>query len=182
MDESIDGKKNNTYLTIIGLLSVLVPVLVAVLLFKPKGSFLFDLNVSFLPHFNGVLNSATAICLVLGYYFIKTQKRNLHKTMMLTAFVLSTMFLVSYVIYHANAESTKYMGEGFIRKVYYFLLISHILLSIVVVYFVLKSVYFGLTKQYAKHRKISRWTFPIWLYVAVSGVIVYLMISPYYVN
>jgi putative membrane protein len=175
----IDGKRNGIFLPIIGVLSVLIPVLVAILLFKPT-AFSSGLDVSFLPHLNAVFNTATAVCLAIGYYFIKNKNIALHRTMMIAAFVLSSLFLISYVIYHANAESTKFGGVGAIRYLYFFLLLSHILLAIVIVYFALKSLYFGLTKQYEKHKKVSRWTFPIWMYVALTGVIVYLMISPYY--
>jgi putative membrane protein len=175
----IDGKRNNIFLTIIGVLSVLIPIVVAILLFKPS-AFTSGLDVSFLPHLNAVFNTATAVSLGVGFYFIKTGNISMHKVMMIIAFALSSLFLVSYVIYHANAESTKFAGVGAIRYVYFFLLLSHILLAIVIVYFALRSLYFGLTKQYEKHKKVSKWTFPIWMYVAVSGVVVYLMISPYY--
>ena len=101
--------------------------------------------------------------------------------MMTFAFVLGAIFLVCYILYHISNESTPFGGSGFIRPIYYFLLISHILLSIVVVWFVLRAVYFGYSNQLAEHRKAVKWAFPIWLYVSVSGVIVYLLISPYYV-
>jgi putative membrane protein len=99
---------------------------------------------------------------------------------MITAFALSSLFLICYVIYHYQAPSTKFMGEGLIRGVYFFILITHIILAAIVVPFVLLSIYFAITKQFTKHKKIVKWTFPIWLYVAITGVIVYLMISPYY--
>lgn len=176
----ISEKKNNTYLIIIGVLSVAIPVVVAILMFIPQTGKLGDLNVSFLPHLHAVLNSATAIALVAGYIFIRNGKKQYHITAMITAFVLSSIFLVSYVVYHYQAPPTKFLGEGFIRGVYFFILITHIILAALVVPFVLLSIYFGVSKQYQKHRKIVKWTFPIWLYVAVTGVIVYLMISPYY--
>jgi putative membrane protein len=179
--EVLDSKTNSRYLTIIGVLSVVIPIVVAILLFKPS-ALVSGIDVSFLPHLNAVLNSATAVCLGIGYYFIKTKNIALHKTMMITAFVLSSLFLISYVVYHAFVASTSYPGSGFILYLYRTILLSHILLSISIVYFALRSLYFGLTKQYEKHRKISKWTFPIWMYVAVTGVIVYLMISPYYPN
>jgi putative membrane protein len=177
----LDNKTNNRYLTIIGILSVLIPIVVAILLFKPS-AFVSGLDVSFLPHLNAVLNSATAVCLGIGYYFIKTKNIALHRTMMITAFALSSLFLISYVVYHAYAQHTNFGGIGVIRYIYFSLLITHIVLAVVIVYFALRSLYFGLTKQYDKHRKVSKWTFPIWMYVAVTGVIVYLMISPYYPN
>jgi putative membrane protein len=176
----ISEKRNNTYLIIIGVLSVAIPFVVAILMFIPQTGKLGDLNVSFLPHLNAVLNSATALALVTGYIFIRNGKKQYHITAMITAFVLSSIFLVSYVIYHYQAPATKFLGEGFIRGIYFFILLSHIILAAVVVPFVLLSIYFGISKQYQKHRRIVKWTFPIWLYVAVTGVIVYLMISPYY--
>jgi putative membrane protein len=176
----ISERKNNTYLIIIGVLSVAIPVVVAILMFIPQTGKLGDLNVSFLPHLNAVLNSATALALICGFIFIRNGKKQYHITAMMTAFVLSSIFLVCYVIYHYQAPPTKFLGEGFIRGIYFFILLTHIILAAVVVPFVLLSIYFGISKQYQKHRKIVRWTFPIWLYVAVTGVIVYLMISPYY--
>ena len=103
-----------------------------------------------------------------------------HRTAMFSAVGLSSLFLVSYVIYHYQAPHTSYGGVGFIRMFYFILLISHIILAAVVVPFVLLTVYFAISNQIDKHKKIVKWTFPIWLFVAVSGVVVYLMISPYY--
>lgn len=182
MPSSIDvaDKNNNLYLVLIGVLSVAIPVVVAFLLVIPQTGKLGDLNVSFLPHLNAVLNSATAISLVAGYYFIKKRMIKYHTTAMIAAFVLSSIFLICYVIYHYQAPATKFLGEGLIRGVYFIILITHIILAVVIVPLVLLSIYFAASKQFAKHRKITKWTFPIWLYVAVSGVVVYLMISPYY--
>jgi len=176
----ISEKKNNAYLIIIGILSVAIPVVVAILMFIPQTGKLGDLNVSFLPHLNAVINTATALALLSGYIFIRNGKKQYHITAMITAFVLSSIFLVSYVIYHYQAPPTKFMGEGFIKGVYFFILLTHIILAAVVVPFVLLSIYFGISKQYEKHRRIVKWTFPIWLYVAITGVVVYWMISPYY--
>jgi putative membrane protein len=161
-------------------LSVVIPVTVALLLFIPQTGKLGDLDVSFLPGLNAILNTSTFVCLWLGYYFIKNKKNNYHITMMIAAFVLSSLFLICYVIYHYQAEATKYGSVDWDKYVYYFLLLTHILLAIVIVPLVLLSIYFGLTKQYQKHTRIAKWTFPIWVYVAGSGVIVYLMISPFY--
>lgn len=189
-------KNNNFFFWIIGILSVVVPVLVAVLFYVPQTGSLGHLDVSFLPHLNAALNSATSVALLLGYFFIKRGNRKYHITAMLSAFGLSTIFLVSYVIYHFQGIHTLYgdvnhngileEGEklvaGSLRYFYYFILLTHILLAAIVVPFVLFAVYFGISKQYAKHKKITRYTFPIWLYVAITGVIVYLLISPFYVN
>lgn len=188
-------KKDNLYLIIIGILSVAVPVLVAVLFYLPQTGKLGDLDVSFLPHLNAVLNSCTAIALIAGFYFIKFKKdARLHRTAMMVAFCLSSLFLISYVIYHYQGPQTKYgdidnnlvldaaelAAVGIWRTIYYLILVPHIILAAVVVPFVLFAIYFGISNQYAKHVKVVKWTFPIWLYVAISGVIVYLMISPYY--
>jgi putative membrane protein len=178
----ISEKKNNIYLIIIGVLSVAIPVVVSLLIFIPQTGKLGDLDVSFLPHLNGVLNTATALSLVAGYIFIKKGNRRYHTTAMITAFALSTLFLVSYVIYHFQAPPTRFGGEGLIRGIYFFILITHIILAAIVVPFVLLSIYFAASRQFARHRKIVKWTFPIWLYVAVTGVVVYLMISPYYAS
>jgi putative membrane protein len=99
---------------------------------------------------------------------------------MVTAFVLSSFFLISYVTYHYQAAPTTFGGEGTIKMIYYFILITHIILAAIIVPLVLLSVYFAVSAQYVRHKKVSRWTFPLWLYVAVTGVVVYLMISPYY--
>ncbi len=197
---TISPKKDSLYLTIIGILSVVVPVLVAILLFIPQTGKLGDLDVSFLPHLNAVLNTATAAALVVGWLFIRNRslpyerRTAYHRTAMMTAFVLSSLFLVAYVIYHYQAPPTRFgdldhsgvveeaekLAVGGIRYVYLFLLLTHIVLAAVVVPFVLLAVYFAFTGQYTRHTKTTKYTFPIWLYVSVTGVIVYLMISPYY--
>jgi len=170
------------YKVILGGLGIVVPVLVAIL-FYFHGTFqipgMAD-KVKFLPALNAVLNSLTAVCLLAGFYFIRHKQVPQHRAMMGTAFALGSLFLLSYVAYHSQAEQTRFGGTGAIKAVYLFLLASHILLAIVTVALVLFTLYFALTAQFAKHRRIARWTFPIWLYVSVTGVIVYLMIAPYY--
>jgi putative membrane protein len=117
---------------------------------------------------------------VLALVFVKQKKYNLHGATMTVAFVLGAIFLVSYVIYHGAAESTPFGGEGNIRMVYYFLLITHILFAAIALFPILFAYYYGYTNQREKHRKVVKYAYPIWLYVSVTGVIVYLMISPYY--
>ena len=174
-------KANDTkYLILIAVLSVAVPLLVALLLFVPQTGKLGDVDVTFLPKLHALLNSLTAIALLVGYRFIKKGNIRFHRFSMTTAFVLSAFFLISYVTYHYQAAPTSYGGEGILRTIYYFVLISHIILAAIIVPFVLLSVYFAISKQFNRHRRISRWTFPLWLYVAVTGVLVYFMISPYY--
>ncbi len=176
------GQSNRLYYWIIGTLSVLIPVAVAFLLFGGNQYTRIEgLNVSFLPHLNAVLNTATFLLLVAGFIAVKNKQVAYHRMFMMSAFVLSSIFLVSYVIYHNNAESTKFGGEGIIRAIYFFILITHIVLASVVVPFVLTTIYYAWTNQIAKHKKLVKWTYPIWTYVAATGVIVYLMISPYYI-
>lgn len=166
----------------ITLISVLVPIVVAVLLFMPSKIDTGQEWVYFLPHLNAVINSAATVALVLGVVFIKQGKVAWHKASMTIAFALGALFLVSYVLYHASAESTSFGGEGWIRGLYYFLLITHIILAAVALFPILWAYYYGYTGQYARHRKVVKYAFPIWLYVTVTGVIVYLMISPYYTH
>lgn len=168
------------YERIINILAVAIPVVVALLLgIRQK----IDLGAwtKVLPHIIGAINTLTSMLLITGFYFIKQKNITAHRKAMTGAFVLGAFFLVCYVLYHISNEATPFGGTGFIRPVYYFLLISHIVLSIGVVWFVLRAVYFGYTNQIAEHRKAVKWAMPIWLYVSVTGVIVYLMISPYYV-
>ncbi|WP_353723006.1 DUF420 domain-containing protein [Dyadobacter sp. 676] len=168
------------YERIINILAIAIPVVVALLLgIRQK----IDLGswTKVLPHVIGVINTLTSMLLIMGFYFIKQRNIAAHRQMMTGAFVLGAVFLVCYVLYHISNEATPFGGTGFIRPIYYFLLISHIVLSIGVVWFVLRAVYFGYTNQIAEHRKAVKWAMPIWLYVSVTGVIVYLMISPYYV-
>nr|WP_287937725.1 DUF420 domain-containing protein [Algoriphagus sp.] len=166
---------------IIGI-SVAIPLAVAVLLFMPAKITSLGDWVYFLPHLNAVVNTAASLALVLGLVFIKQKKYTLHGAIMTVAFVLGAIFLVSYVIYHSAAESTSFGGEGWIRPVYYFLLITHIILAAVALFPILFAYYYGYTDQRDKHRKVVKFAYPIWLYVSVTGVVVYLMISPYYIH
>lgn len=172
-------EKKPKYDKIINVLAVAIPLVVAVLLgIRQK----IDLGAwtKVLPHLIGIINSATAVLLIIGYLQIRKKNYKAHRQAMTGAFILGAIFLVCYVLYHLSNESTPYGGVGAIRYVYYFLLISHIVLSIGVVWFVLRAVYFGYTNQLPEHRKAVKFALPIWLYVSVTGVIVYLMISPYY--
>jgi putative membrane protein len=164
------------------LVSILIPVVVAIL-FSVK---LKDLGYNveplpFLPPIYATINGITALVLVAGVLAIKNGKRTLHKRLMTSAIALSVAFLVMYVAYHMTTDSTKFGGQGSIRMVYFFILISHILLSIAVIPLVLITYVRALAERFDRHKKIAKITFPIWLYVAVTGVVVYLMISPYYV-
>jgi len=161
-------------------ISAAVVLAVVVLFFLPKERWAGMVDVSFLPAVNAAINSTVAILLVVGLVLIKRKNWQAHRNVMLTALGLSALFLVSYVAYHAFAPRTIYGGEGALKNVYYVVLITHVLLSITVLPLALFATFRGLTGQYEKHKKIVRWTFPIWLYVAVSGVVVYVLISPYY--
>lgn len=168
------------YKIIMSVLGAVVPLLVAVLYYFPEAFRIPGAQVKFLPAVNAVLNSLTAVCLLAGFYFIRQKNVLAHRAMMGTAFAFGALFLLSYVAYHSQVASTHFGGVGAVRYVYFFLLLSHIALAVVTVGLVLFTLYFALTGQYTKHRRIARWTFPIWLYVSVTGVIVYFMISPYY--
>jgi putative membrane protein len=177
-DHSLEQK----FSKIIIIVSILIPVVVAIL-FNIK---LKDLGynvepLSFLPRIYATINGITAMVLVAGVLAIKNGKRQLHKQLMTTAIALSLAFLVMYIAYHMTTDSTKFGGEGMIRNVYFIILITHILLSIAVIPLVMITYVRALAEKFDKHKKIAKITFPIWLYVAVTGVIVYLMISPYYV-
>ena len=176
---SIEVKQEKTSNLLINIVSVAVPLVVAVLLSIPAKPD-FGAWTKILPHINGVVNSLTALALICGLVFIKLKKVHLHRLAMAAAFALGGVFLVCYVIYHLTNLSTKFGGEGAIRYVYYFVLLSHIALSLVVLPLVLRAMFFAVTKQFTRHKKIVKFAYPIWLYVSITGVIAYLMIAPYY--
>ena len=157
--------------------SVVIPIVVAIL---------FTIRIpdvaplSFLPPIYATINVITALLLIVAYFAIKRKNIVLHEQLMKTAIGLSLIFLVMYVAYHMTSDPTPYGGEGFVKYVYYFILISHILLSIGIIPMVLITYVRALSNLFFEHKKIARYTFPIWLYIAVTGVIVYLMIAPYY--
>ncbi len=168
-----DSKKYNRLITI---LSIAIPLVVAAL-FGVK----IDLELPvFLPPIYAGINAVTSVLLVAAFWAIKNKKIDLHENLIKACMVLSAVFLILYVLYHMTSDSTSYGGEGAIRWVYFFVLISHILLSIVVIPFVLVTFVRGITRDVERHKKIARITFPIWLYVTITGVVVYFMISPYY--
>lgn len=165
------------YKTLIIAVSVIVPLLVA-LLFGIRIPNVAPLTI--LPPIYATINGITAVLLLFAYWAIRNQKRALHETLMKTSIFLSLLFLVMYVAYHMTSDSTPYGGEGFIRYVYFFILITHITLSIGIIPMVLVTYVRAISKHFGAHKKIARITFPIWLYIAVTGVVVYLMIAPYY--
>ena len=163
-------------------ISVIIPVAVAILLFMPTKVNVGSDWVYFLPHLNAVINTAATVALILGLVFIKNKNIAFHKASMSVAFVLGAIFLVSYVIYHGAAESTSFGGEGAIRTVYFALLITHIVFAAIALFPILFPYYYGYTHEREKHIKLVKFGYPIWLYVTITGVIVYLMISPYYLH
>ena len=169
-------KRKEPYKKLIIAVSIVIPVVVAVLFgVKVPG---YDL--SFLPPIYATINGITAILLVTAVIAIKNGKRKLHERLMKTCILLSILFLVMYVLYHMTSDSTPYGGEGAIRYVYFIILISHILLSVIIIPMVLFTYVRAWSGDFERHRALAKFTFPIWLYVAVTGVVVYWMISPYY--
>lgn len=178
--KAVRANQNKASMTFINVVSIAVPLVVAILLgIRQK----IDLGTwtKVLPHVIGAINTMTSILLIYGLFLIKQKQIERHKKVMSLAFLLGGVFLICYVLYHLTNPSTSYGGEGFIRYVYYFILISHILLSLVVLPLVLRAYFFAWVEEYELHRKLTKYAFPIWLYVSVTGVIAYLMIKPYYI-
>jgi len=175
MSEVINNKETK-YNKLIIALSIVIPVAVAVL-FSVK---IEGFDFSFLPPIYASINGLTAILLIVALIAIKQKNIKLHESLMKVCIGLSACFLIMYVLYHMTSESTPYGGEGALRTFYFIILISHILLSIAVIPLVLFTFVKALAERFDKHRKLAKITFPIWLYVAITGVVVYIMISPYY--
>ncbi len=175
-------KKDSFFVPLIITLSIIVPIAVALLMIFPDALYIKSERIDFssLPFFHAILNGCTAILLVTGFVWIKNKNTKAHKISMLTAFILSSIFLVSYVVSKLTNAPVPFGGEGVIRYIYFFILISHILLSVPVLPLALFSIYRGLTGENERHKKIVKWTFPIWIYVAVTGVMVYIFMTPYY--
>lgn len=181
MRSEIDLKKQKKYNKIVVVLSIVIPIAVAALFGINLRELGFDVKpLTFLPPIYATINGMTAILLVLALWAIKNKNLVLHENLMTTALYASVVFLVMYVAYHMTSDSTKFGGEGSIKYIYYFILITHIVLSIIVIPFVLITYVRAITNDFERHKKIAKITFPIWLYVAVTGVVVYLMIAPYY--
>lgn len=172
-DTILDDKKYNKLIVV---LSVAIPLVVA-LLFGVK----IDAELPvFLPPIYASTNAFTSLILVLAFIAIQNKKIKLHERLMKLAIILSVCFLVMYVAYHMTSDSTKFGGEGFVKYFYYFILLTHIVLSVAVIPFVLITYVRAITNNIEKHKKIAKITFPLWLYVTITGVLVYIMISPYY--
>ncbi len=179
---------------IILIVSIVIPVAVAGMFFSPvKFTFLKD-HLSFFPAFHASLNFITSLLLLLALFFIKQKNIKAHRNSMMSAFALSSVFLVSYVLYHLNSPTVRFgdanhdgvlsalelEASGGLRGFYFIILISHILLAVVILPFILTALFLGLTNQVFRHKKMVRYTFPVWLYVTSTGVLVYLLIKPYY--
>jgi putative membrane protein len=175
MEQLAENKYQKSSKLVINLISVIVPVVVAIFLAFPNK---LDLGpwTKKLPHIIGTVNTLTSIALILGWIFIKNNKVNLHRLAMLTAFALGGVFLVCYVTYHISNPSNRFTGVGLVRGVYLFILVTHILLSLVVLPFVLRAMFYAINREFENHRKIAKLAYPIWLYVSITGVIVYLML------
>ena len=189
-------KKDSFFVPLIISLSIIVPIAVACLMLFPDFFYIDHDSVYLrsLPFFHAVLNGSAAILIFTGYVLIKNKQTKAHKISMLSAFMLSSIFLVSYVVSKISNDpvifgdvngdgilsETERLKAGFLRYIYYFILISHIIFSTVILPLALFSIYRGLTGEFIKHKKIVRWTFPIWMYVTMTGVLVYIFMTPYY--
>ena len=174
----VQAKKEKQYKIWTWVLSIAIPVVVAVLFnYRIEGVE----RLGFLPPIYASINGLTAFLLILAVRMIKSGNRQAHERLIKTCLVLSALFLVMYVAYHMTSDATAFGGEGWIKTVYYFILISHIVLSIVIIPFVLVTYVRAILGNYEKHKKLAKITFPLWLYVAITGVVVYLMIAPYYI-
>jgi putative membrane protein len=192
VNQSLEKKFKGSIIAV----SILIPVAVAILFSVKLKDFGIEVEpLSFLPPIYASINGLTALFLVMGVLAIKNGNRKVHERFMTTAIACSIVFLVMYVAYHMTAESAVYgdinadgildatekANAGFMRYIYLFILLSHILLSIIIIPMVLITYVRALAEQFDRHKKLAKITFPLWLYVAVTGVVVYLMISPYYV-
>ncbi len=176
-------EEEKKYKGIIWTLSIIIPLAVAALFGINLPKMGYDVQpLSFLPPIYATINGLTAICLVIAVSAIKRGNVKLHENLIKLCMVFSSAFLIMYVAYHMTSESTSFGGEGTIRYVYFFILVTHIILSISIIPFVLFTFVRGIAGAYERHKKLARITYPMWLYVAVTGVIVYLMISPYYTH
>ena len=169
---------NKKFYVINGVVSAVALVFLVWLIYFQEGSAAGGAP-SILPAVNATLNSISAILIVLGIRAIRQKRELVHRNLMIGAFLSSTLFLVCYVIYHSMHGDTKFLGEGWIRPVYFFILISHIALSAVMLPLILSSMFFGLTNRRRSHRRVAKWTYPVWLYVSVTGVLIFFLLRAY---
>ena len=164
-------------ITHINIISILIPLVVLVL-FQVK----LPGNFSYLPHIYAPINAVVALLLISAVIAIKQGKVKLHKWLINTSILLSILFLLMYIVYHATTKETKYPDASWFRYVYYFLLFTHIMFSVITIPIVLRAYYYASIGNLVKHKKFTKYAFPFWLYVAISGVLIYIIISPYYPN
>lgn len=190
----LNREKEGLYKSIVWVISIAIPLAVTFMILFPQALKIGDVNVSYLPAVNAALNSLTAVCLLGALFSIRGKNISAHKNWMMTAFAFSALFLICYVMYHSQAAPTRYgdynhdgmitpeeeLQAGAFRYVYFAILIFHIILAAVILPFILLSFYFSLSNQIDKHKKLVRFTWPVWFFVAVSGVVVYFMIRPFY--
>lgn len=176
----MESRNKNFLWPIISLISLIVFIfLVWWIYFKPAASSEGLVWVGFLPYLNSVLNSLTSILLLLGIAAIRKGEREKHQALMISAGVASALFLVSYLTYHHFQGDTKFQGTGLIRYIYFAILISHVLLSMIQVPLILGTFFLAFTKNWEKHKKVAKFTFPIWLYVSITGVLVFIFLKAF---
>lgn len=182
MNNDINKVKQRNYTPLIWLLSILIVGIIIATYYLPKipSGNIGGVELTVLPMLNAILNSFTFLFLLTALIMIKKKNIKLHRRFIVAAFVTTFLFCISYLTYHSLAESTSYGGDGLMIYIYYFILITHIVLAALIVPLALITLGRGLNMQVEKHRKIARWTMPLWLYVSITGVLVYFMISPYY--
>jgi putative membrane protein len=172
----VTPRSDRTFFTFNALLSTVAVAFIAFILLR--GHSAVGSELSFMPALNACFNALSALCLVLGYVAIRRRKIAVHRLLMVTAFACSSLFLIGYLSYHAVHGDTKFTGVGAIRSVYFAILISHVLFSISVVPLALTSFYFAFTRSFVRHRRLNRVFLPIWLYVSVTGVVIFFMLRP----
>jgi putative membrane protein len=177
MQNTVEQKYNKWIIAV----SIIIPIAVAALFGINLPKLGYDVKpLSFLPPIYATTNGLTAVTLFLAVWAIKRGNQKLHERLVKISIALSVLFLVMYVAYHMTSVSTAFGGEGIIRPIYFFILITHISLSVIIIPFVLVTYVRGISGSYERHKKLARITYPLWMYVAITGVIVFLMISPYY--
>jgi putative membrane protein len=180
MENKTVEQKYNRWIVVV---SILIPLVVALLFMVKLQDLGFDVApLTFLPPIYASVNAVTAVLLISAVIAIKNGNKKLHENLMKTAIACSVAFLGMYVAYHMTAERTEFGGVGMIKVIYRFILLTHIILSVAIIPLVLITYVRALAEKFDQHKKIAKITFPIWLYVAVTGVVVYLMISPYYIK
>ncbi len=179
-DDALRGLSERTLAIIVYSLTAVVTLLVVILVSFRQILVIEGLDVSRLPALHAAMNGTCALLLVMGVILIRQGKVGWHRTAMVGAFTLSALFLISYVVYHSQSPGATFGGEGWIRPVYFTILVSHIALAPIILPLALYTVIRALRGEFDRHRGVARWAFPVWLYVAVTGVLVYLFMAPYY--